>query len=57
MFKAKLCKIITYIAAWKFVNPLEFSIFLHKYNPKHHQIFTQGLKEDKENPIKKIRQK
>ncbi len=26
-----------YSAAWKFVNPLEFSIFLHKYDPKHHQ--------------------
>ncbi len=26
-------------AAWKFVNPLEFSIFLPKYDPKHHQIF------------------
>ncbi len=22
-------------AAWKFVNPLELSIFLHKYDPKH----------------------
>ncbi len=28
----------------KFVNPLEFSIFLHKYDPKHHQIFAQVLK-------------
>ncbi len=26
-----------YIAAWKFVNPLEFSIFLHKYDPKHNR--------------------
>ncbi len=28
-----------YSAAGKFVNPLEFSIFLHKYDPKHNQIF------------------
>ncbi len=45
-----------YSAAWKFVNPLEFSIFLHKYDPKHHQIFAQVLKVDKENPIKQMRQ-
>ncbi len=38
-----------YSAAWKFVNPLVFSIFLHKYDPKHHQIFTQVLKVDKVN--------
>ncbi len=29
----------TYSAALKFVNPLELSIFLHKFDPKHHQIF------------------
>ncbi len=46
-----------YSAAWKFVNPLEFSIFLHKYDPKHNQIFAQILKVDKENPIKQLRQK
>ncbi len=46
-----------YSAAGKFVNPLEFSIFLHKYDPKHNQIFAQILKVDKENPIKQMRQK
>ncbi len=46
-----------YSAAGKFVDPLEFSIFLHKYDPKHNQIFTQVLKVDKENPIKQMRQK
>ncbi len=46
-----------YSAAGKFVNPLEFSIFLHKYDPKHNQIFAQVLKVDKENPIKQMRQK
>ncbi len=44
--------IYIYSAAWKFVNPLEFSIFLHKYDPKHNQIFAQVLKVDKENWIK-----
>ncbi len=39
------------------MNPLYFSIFLHKYDPKHHQIFIQVLKVDKENPIKQMRQK
>ncbi len=53
----KLLYIYIYIAAWKFVNPLQFSIFLHKYDPKHHQIFTQVLNVDKENPIKQMRQK
>ncbi len=43
-----------YSAAGKFVNPLEFSTFLHKYDPKHHQIFAQVLKVDKENPIKQM---
>ncbi len=47
----------TYSAAWKFVNPLELYIFLHKYDPKHHQIFAQVLKVDKENWIKQMRQK
>ncbi len=46
-----------YSAAWKFVNLLQFSIFLHKYDPKHHQIFTQVQKVDKENPIQQMRQK
>ncbi len=45
-----------YSAAWKFVNPLEYSIFLHKYDPQL-QIFAQVLKVDKENPIKQMRQK
>ncbi len=49
--------IYTHSAARKFVNPLEFSIFLHKCDPKHIQIFAQVLKVDKENPIKQIRQK
>ncbi len=49
--------IYIYSAAWKFVNPLEFSIFLHKYDTKHYQIFAQVLKVDRENPIKQIRQK
>ncbi len=31
--------ICTYSATWSFVNPLECSISLHKYGPKHHQIF------------------
>lgn len=35
-----------------FVNPLESSIFLLKYDPKHYQMFTKVLKVDKENPIK-----
>ncbi len=48
--------IYIYSAAWKFVNPLELSIFLHKYDPKHHQTFAQVLKVDKENPIKQMRQ-
>ncbi len=39
------------------MNPLELSIFLHKYDPKHNQIFAQVLKVDKENPIKQMRQK
>ncbi len=43
--------------SWKFVNPLEFSVFLHKYDPKYNQIFAQVLQVDKENPIKQIRQK
>ncbi len=37
MFKAKLCKIITFIAAWKFVNPLECSIFLNKYTDQNYK--------------------
>ncbi len=45
-----------YRDAVKFVNLLEFSIFLHKYDPKHNQIFTKVLKVDKENPIKQMRQ-
>ncbi len=46
-----------YSATGKFVNPLEFSIFLHKYDPKHNQIFAQVLKVDKDNPIKQMRHK
>ncbi len=40
-----------YSAAWKFVNPLVFYIFMHIYiyDPKHHQILTQVLKVDKVN--------
>ncbi len=56
-YHIKLTVIISYSAAGKFVNPLEFSIFLHKYDPKHNQIFTQVLIVDKENPIKQMRQK
>ncbi len=41
----------TYSTTGKFVNPLEFSIFLHKYDPKHNQIFAKVLKE---NPIKQM---
>lgn len=40
-----------YSGAWEFVNPLEFSIFLHKYELKCGQIFTQILKLDKGNQI------
>ncbi len=40
--------IYIYIYSGKFVNPLEFSIFLHKYDPKHNQIFAQVLKVDRE---------
>ncbi len=47
----------TYSAAWSFVNPLECSISLHKYGPKHHQIFIEVLKVDKENRIKQVREK
>ncbi len=46
-----------YSAAWKFVNPLELYIFLHKYDPKYNQIFTQVMKVNKENSIKQMRQK
>ncbi len=41
--------IYIYSAAGKFVNPSECSIFLHKYDSKHHD---QVLKVDIENPIK-----
>ncbi len=34
-----LMYLIVYSAAWKFVNPLEYSIFLHKYDPKHHHSY------------------
>lgn len=37
---------------WKFVNPSEFDLFLHKYDLKQNQNFMQVLKLDKENPIK-----
>ncbi len=52
----------TYSAAGKFVNPLECSIILHKYDPKHNQIFVKKkkkkvLKVDRENPIKQMTQK
>lgn len=33
----------------------QFSIFVHKYNVKHHQISIQVLKVDKENTIKQIK--
>lgn len=33
-----------------------FPIFVHKYDLKHHKIFTQILKIDKENQIEQIRQ-
>ena len=51
------CSIHIYSAAWKFVNPLDFSVFLHKYDLKHDQIFTQVLKLDKVNPFKQMRPK
>ncbi len=41
-------------AAGKFVNPSECSIFLHKYDSKHHD---QVLKVDIENPIKQCETK
>ena len=37
------------------MNPLEFIILLCKYDLKHHQIFTQILKIDKENPTEHMR--
>ncbi len=49
--------IYVYCSAGTFVNPLEFSIFLHKHDPKRHRIFAQVLKVDKENPLKQMRQK
>ncbi len=42
---------LVYSAAWQFVNPLEFSISMHKYDPN---II---LKVDKENRIKQVREK
>lgn len=36
--------------AWKFAIPLEFSIFLHKYDLKHHHIFMQILEVDPDEP-------
>ena len=39
------------------MNPSEFSVFLHKYDLKRDQIFTQVLKLDKVNPIKHMRKK
>ncbi len=49
--ECKHCKILLLFktAAVKFVNSLEFSILLHKYDPKRNQNFV--LKVDKENPI------
>ncbi len=46
-----------YSAAWKFVNPLELYIFLHKYDPRYNQSFAQVVKVNKENPIKQMRKK
>ncbi len=50
--ECKHCKILLLFktAAVKFVNSLEFSILLHKYDPKRNQNL-QVLKVDKENPI------
>ncbi len=48
---------VYYSAAWKFVNPLELYIFLHKYDPRYNQSFAQVVKVNKENPIKQIRKK
>lgn len=39
--------------AWKFVNPFEFSTFLHGYDLKHLQVFTEVLQVGKENLILK----
>ena len=46
-----------YSAAWKFVNPLEFVLFLHKYDLKLNQISIYILKVDKETSDKQMRQK
>lgn len=39
-----------------FVNPLEILIFLHKYDLKRHQIFTQVLIVNKVNTVKLMSQ-
>lgn len=48
----KILEYWIYSGAWKFVNNLELSTYLPKYDLKHLQIFTQVLKVDKENPGK-----
>ncbi len=36
---------------------IEFSIFLHKYDPKQQHFIIKVLKVDKKNPIKQVREK
>lgn len=47
----------TYNVFRKFVNSLQFSLFLHKYDIKRNSIFMQVLKLVKRNPNKQIRLK
>ncbi len=42
-------------AAWKFVNPLEFYIFLHKYDPKQSDFRTSP--ESRQREPNQMRQK
>ena len=52
--KHTLFKCGKYSGACKFVNPVEFSIFIQKFELKNHQIFSQVQKVDKENQAKQI---
>lgn len=47
---------LMYSGACKFVNPIEFSTFVHKYN-QNNQSFTQVLQKVKDNLIKQMRLK
>ena len=51
-FRATKCSYYSHSGKKKFVNPLEFSVFLHKFDVKCDQIFMQVLITDKKNLIK-----